>query len=150
MNTTDSEARALMMAVLDDEADAIQRQRFDELLAADAALRREFDELVSLKELTMNNQPQDPDKALWQSYWSGVYRRLERSVGWVLMSVGLIMLLLYGGWEVARGWLTSPDMPLWVKLGGVFAVIGIAILFVSILRETLFHHKHERYKDIER
>ena len=40
MNTTDSEARALMMAVLDDEADAIQRQRFDELLAADAALRR--------------------------------------------------------------------------------------------------------------
>jgi hypothetical protein len=24
------------------------------------------------------------------------------------------------------------------------------ILLVSILRETLFHHKHERYKDVER
>lgn len=150
MSTNDSEARLLMTAVLDGEADTDQRQRFAELLAGDAALQQEFDELKSLKELTMNNKQQDPDKALWQSYWSGVYRRLERGVGWVLMSAGLIMLLMYGGWEFAREWLTSPDIPLWVKFGGVFAGSGMIILFVSILRETLFHHKNERYKDIER
>lgn len=150
MNMNDADTRLLMMAVLDGEADADQRRRFAELLANDAGLQREFDELKSMKELTMTNQPQDPDKVLWQSYWGGVYRRLERSVGWVLMSAGLIMLLLYGGWEFAREWLRSPDIPLWVKLGGVFAGSGLVILFVSILRETLFHHKHERYKDIER
>jgi hypothetical protein len=150
MNTNDAESRLLMMAVLDGEADADQRQRFADLLANDAGLRREFDELKSLKELTMTNKPQDPDKVLWQSYWSGVYRRLERGTGWVLMSAGLLMLLLYGGWEFAREWLTSPDIPLWVRLGGIFAGAGLIILLVSILRETLFHHKHERYKDVER
>lgn len=150
MNTNDADARLLMMAVLDGEADADQRQHFAELLAADPRLQREFDELKSLKELTMTNKPQDPDKVLWQNYWAGVYRRLERGVGWVLMSIGLIMLFLYGGWEFAREWLGSPDIPLWVKLGGVLAGSGLIILFVSILRETLFHHKHERYKDVER
>ncbi|MEX0741100.1 MAG: hypothetical protein WD071_17335 [Pseudohongiella sp.] len=150
MNTNDTDARALMMAVLDDEADAEQRRRFAELLTDNATLQREFDELTSLKELTMNNKPRDPDDELWQSYWGGVYRRIERGTGWLLMSAGLIMLFLYGGWEFAREWLTSPDIPLWVKLGGVFAGSGLVILFVSILRETLFHHKHERYKDIER
>ena len=47
MNMNDAESRPLMMAVLDDEADADQHQRFVELLANDAELRREFDELNS-------------------------------------------------------------------------------------------------------
>ena len=150
MNIDNSAVQALMMAVLDGEADAAQIEELNQLLASDSALQTEFAEMKRLKEITMGNKPHDPEDALWQSYWSGVYKRLERGIGWVLFSVGAIALLLFAGWEMTRDWLTNSELPIWVRTAGALLGAGTVILFVSVLRETLFHHKHERYKDIQR
>lgn len=147
---TGDEVHQLMMAVLDGEASDIEREKLERLLTDDPALQSEYDELAGVKELTMNHQPKDPGNALWQSYWGGVYRRLERGLGWILLSAGAIPLLMYGGWQFAGEWFTNDSVPLWLRIAGGVMGAGMIILFVSVLRETLFFHKHERYKDIER
>jgi len=55
-----------------------------------------------------------------------------------------------GSWEAAREWVMSPEIPLWIKLAGISFWAGCAIMLVSVIREKLFLHKHERYKDIQR
>lgn len=147
---SNGEVHELMMAVLDGEASDTERETLERLLADEPALQSEYDELAKVKELTMNHTPKDPGDALWQSYWSGVYRKAERSLGWILLSAGAIPLLMYGGWQFASDWLTNDSIPLWLRIAGGVMGTGMIILFVSVLRETLFFHKHERYKDIER
>ena len=55
-----------------------------------------------------------------------------------------------GSWEAAREWIINPDIPLWIKVAGISFWAGCAIMLVSVVREKLFLHKHERYKDIQR
>ncbi|MGM0631687.1 MAG: anti-sigma factor family protein [Pseudomonadota bacterium] len=144
------EVHELMMAALDGEANDTERVKLERLLAEDPAMRTEYEKLAGVKELTMNHSPKDPGNALWQIYWGGVYRRLERGLGWILLSAGAIPLLMYGGWQVASDWFTNDSIPLWLRIAGGVMGTGMIILFVSVLRETLFFHKRERYKDIER
>ncbi len=144
------EVHKLMMAVLDGEASDTEREKLERLLAEDPALQSEYEDLAGVKELTMNHPPKDPGHALWQNYWGGVYRRLERGLGWILLSAGAIPLLMYGGWQFASDWFTNDSIPLWLRVAGGAVGAGMIILFVSVLRETLFFHKNERYKDIER
>lgn len=142
--------RELMMLVLDGEANTTQVQELESRMVADEALREEFESMKSTKEMTMSNRPPEPDAALWQTYWTGVYRRMERGFGWVLFSIGAIVLMLYGAWEFGRQWWSDDSIPLWARIAGGSLAAGTIILFVSVLRERLFFHKNERYKDIER
>ena len=140
----------LMMAVLDGEATPEREQELRSHLDADADLRREFEELKTLKYATMKTQLTEPDGTLWTSYWMNTYARIERGLGWILFSAGAILLLLFGAWEITREWLADPDLPFWVKTAGILLGAGSIILLVSVIREKLFLHKNERYKDIQR
>jgi hypothetical protein len=140
----------LMMAVLDGEATTEQEQMLRSHLETDADLRREFEELQTLKYATMKTQLIEPDGTLWTSYWMNTYARIERGLGWILFSAGAILLLLFGAWEITKEWLADPDLPFWVKTAGILLGAGSIILLVSVIREKLFLHKNERYKDIQR
>ena len=97
----------------------------------------------------MKNKPEAPLPAVWENYWMGVYIRLERGLGWILFSLGAIVLMLFGAWELASEWITDAGIPLWVRLAGISLAAGTIILFISVIREKLFLHKNERYKDIQ-
>jgi anti-sigma factor RsiW len=140
----------LVMLVLDGEASAAQVQELEQRLSADKALRKEYESMKAMKEVTMSNRPPEPGAALWKTYWAGVYRRMERGFGWVLFSIGAIVLMLYGAWEFGRQWWGDDSIPVWVRISGASLAAGIIILFVSVLRERVYFHKNERYKDIER
>jgi ferric-dicitrate binding protein FerR (iron transport regulator) len=153
MNTENQEkadARHLMMAVLDAEASEEQVQQFERLLAQDDGLRAEYEQMRSLKELTVSSKPLEPPHEIWDSYWQGVYRRLERRVGWLLFSLGAIVLVLFAVWEAGKEWIMDASIPLWVRLAGISVAAGTTILLVSVIREKVFLHKSERYKDIQR
>jgi ferric-dicitrate binding protein FerR (iron transport regulator) len=153
MNTDDQEkalARHLMMAVLDAEATEEQTQQFEHLLAQDASLRAEYEHLGSLKEVIVSNKPLEPSREIWDGYWQGVYRRVERGIGWILFSVGAILLSAFAIWEAGNEWIMDNSIPLWVRLAGVTLAAGASILMVSVIREKIFLHNNERYKDIER
>lgn len=142
--------RELMMAALDDELDPGQRQELDDALRADPLLRGEWDQLRRVKEVTGVMTLRAPSDRLWQDYWSSVYSRIERGVGWVLISIGAIVLLSWGAWQWVGDVLDTQDMP-WFAKAAIFAVVaGVVVLLVSVIREKLFVRRSDPYKDVIR
>lgn len=142
--------REWMMARLDGESTPEQDAEIDLWTSADPELRREYEQMSAVKKLAQQHQPGQLPPEKWDQYWLALYPRLERRLAWVLMSLGALILISAGSWELAREWLLSPDIALWIKAAGVCLWLGCAIMLISVVREKLFLHKHERYKDIQR
>lgn len=90
------------------------------------------------------------EEEIWQIYWTSVYNRLERRIGWILLSIGAIILLFFGGYKAVEEIIHDPTTPLLLKVGILTAMAGIVVLLVSLLRERLFVRKRERYKEVEK
>ena len=89
-------------------------------------------------------------KAAWQVYSQSVYNRVERGIGWILLSIGAMIILFFSGYQIVKGFIEDPSIPLIVKGGILAGVAGVAILLVSVVRERLFVNKRERYREIEK
>jgi hypothetical protein len=76
-----------------------------------------------------------------------VYNRLERRVGWTLTITGAAAALLVALYFLV----VIPWAPAAVKLAVELLLVGLAVLFVSVLRQRLFMLKTDRYsRDIKR
>ena len=91
-----------------------------------------------------------PSKDIWEDYWSSVYNRLERKIGWIALSIGLIILIGIGVYPAIKDLFVNPETPLILKIGILVFGAGGIIVFISILREQLFFRKKERYKEVEK
>lgn len=146
----DDRARRLLMAGLDGELAAAEAKELESLLAADPTLRDEWNRLVRLKEVTDTMKLREPPDQVWQDYWASIYARLERGIGWILFSVGAIVLISYGAWKGAQQLFADTTMPLFLKAAIAATIVGVVVLVVSVVREKLFMRSAERYKDVQR
>ena len=146
----DERVRRLLMSGLDGELPAEEREELERLLGSDTSVRAEWDRLVRLKEVTDTMKLQQPSDEVWKDYWGSVYVRLERGIGWVLLSLGAIVLISYGLWIGAQELIADTEMPLYLKGAILATTVGVVVLLVSIVREKLFVGRRERYKDVER
>ena len=143
-------AHALMMAALDDELSAVERAELEKLLAADENLREEWDKLKSVKEVTKTMTFREPPEEVWETYWVSVYNRAERSLGWLFLSLGLIVLFGWAGWHAVDAILADTQIPPWIKIAIFVAALGGGILFFSVIREKWFARKRDAYKEVLR
>ena len=90
-----------------------------------------------------------PPQEVWKLYWSSVYNRLERRIGWILLSIGGMILFFFGGYKAVEGLIKDPGLSLLLKIGILVFMAGIIVLLFSLLREQIFVRKRERYKEIE-
>jgi hypothetical protein len=135
---------------LDGELTAEQQDQLDEHLATCQNCRKEYEELLKLKEVTSNMRFSDLPDRYWASYWNNIYNRLERGIGWIFISIAAIILLAYGLWNLLNNFFVNETIPIVLRIGVGFGLLGLLILLVSILREKIFARKHERYKEVER
>lgn len=140
----------LMMGALDNELSGVERDEFERLLAESPERRKEWAAYKELKELTMKMRYSEPPQEVWDGYWLNVYRRIERSIGWVLISIGAMVLLFYGGFKVVEAILGDANTPWFMKAGILTLMAGGVVLFVSVLREKLFTRKTDKYREIQR
>ncbi len=143
-------ARHLMTATLDGELDGAERQELEALLAADQELESEWRKLNNLKELTQMSMISNPPEEQWGSYWQSVYNRIERGIGWILVSLGATVLIGFGLWQAISELLADTGVPGFVKLAILALGTGGAMLLISVLRETIFVRRHAPYKEVER
>jgi predicted anti-sigma-YlaC factor YlaD len=140
----------MMMGYLDNELNDEQKHRFEEHLTGCPECTKELKEFRKLKAITDEVTLVEPEDKLWQDYWGGIYNRTERSLGWIIFSIAAILLIIYGGFRAIEEILEDPTVELIFKVGLLTLLIGLAILFVSVLRERIFFWKRDRYKDVRR
>jgi len=143
-------ARRLMMARLDGELSGQEHQELERLLGENAGLRQEWEKLQRVKEVTGTMALKRPPEEVWDGYWRSVYNKAERGIGWILVSIGAIVLLSYGLWMMVGEILADADMPGFVKFFLFALLVGLAVLLVSVIREKLFTRKDDPYKEVER
>jgi len=144
------EYKDLMMGYLDDELSAEQKRRFEEHLSACPQCTSELEEFSKLKKITEDVTLVEPEDRLWQQYWGGIYNRIERGIGWILFSIAAILLTIYGGFKAIEAIIKDPEVETFLKVTLVILLIGLAILFVSVLRERLYFWQKDRYKNVRR
>jgi len=140
----------LMMGYLDNELDDEQKRRFEEHLAGCPECADETKEFKHLKAITDEVTLVEPEDRIWQDYWSGIYNRIERSLGWIIFSVSAILLAIYGGFKLIETIVTDATVGMFLKIGLLTLIIGLAILFVSVLRERIYFWSKDRYRNVRR
>jgi ferric-dicitrate binding protein FerR (iron transport regulator) len=142
--------RELLMRALDDELSPEERRELEALLDRDPTLRAERERLGRLKEVTAEMKLRNPPEQLWDEYWNSGYRRLERGIGWILVSFGVIVVGGWATWQFVTELIADTEMPPLIKAGILGASLGLVILTVSVFRDRLFVRKTDPYKDIQR
>ncbi|MFA5424804.1 MAG: zf-HC2 domain-containing protein [Phycisphaerae bacterium] len=140
----------LMMGYLDNELDEAQKFSFEQHVQSCKECAAEFEQFKKLKNVTDSVKFAEPEDVLWENYWSGVYNRFERGLGWLLMSVTGIALIIFGLFKLVEGIVKDPNVELILKIAILALLAGLAVMFVSILRERLYFWKKDRYKDVRR
>ncbi len=147
---TCNDYKDLLMGYLDNELSDEQRQRFEEHLAGCGECASELEEFKKLKAITDEVTLVEPEDRMWREYWGSIYNRIERGVGWIIFSIAGILLVIYGGFKIIEELIKDPTIGMLLKIGLLALIAGIAILFVSVLRERLYFWKKDRYKDVRR
>jgi len=142
--------KPLLMGYLDAELTELETLRIEQHLERCTDCTKELEEFRRLKEVTQNMRVLTPDARSWDEYWSHVYNRLERRIGWILMSIGAILILSYGVYSLAARFLLRSDFPIIVRLGIVALVVGFCTLLISVLRERIFMSRTDKYERIKR
>jgi hypothetical protein len=142
--------KELLMRALDEELSPQERTELDLLLADDPTLRAERERLGRLKEVTGEMKLRNPPEQLWDDYWNSAYSRLERGIGWLLVSFGVIVVGGWATWQFVTELIADTEMPPLIKAGILAGSLGLVILTVSVLRQRLFVRKTDPYKDIVR
>lgn len=140
----------LMMGYLDNELEEEQKKAFEQHLASCPECAAELEEFRQLKQITDEVTLVEPEDRIWQQYWANIYNRIERGVGWILFSVAAILLIIYGGFRAIEEIIRDPTVGVILKIALLALIAGLAVLFVSVLRERLYFWKKDRYKDVRR
>ena len=140
----------MIAGYVDGELTEAERSEFERELAVSSQLQIELEEFRKLKEVTSIMRYADLPLEVWEDYWQSLYRKLERGIGWIFMSIGAMLLLGFGAWEVFSQIFTDPTSPWYVKVGLPILLLGLVILVVSMGRERLFAYRRDRYKEVIR
>jgi anti-sigma factor RsiW len=142
--------KARVSGFLDGELSPAERKAFEEELKRDPELARELAAIQSMKEVTDTMKLSEFPDRIWERYWEGTYNRLERRLGWLLFSIGAMVLLGTGLYELVMALLKDVGEPWWIRVAIGAVCGGIAILFVSVLRERLFMLQKDPYREVKR
>jgi ferric-dicitrate binding protein FerR (iron transport regulator) len=143
-------ARQLMMAGLDGELSADERAELTRLLEDDERLAGEWERFKRVQEVTESMRYREPPQEVWQDYWSAVYSRLERRLGWLLLTGGLTVLLGWAAWRWIDVMLHESTLPGYIRVAIFAVVFGMIVLLVSVVREKLFVRRRDPYREIQR
>jgi len=144
----------LLSAYVDGELEPADVVRIEAHLALPASeseyARREIEKLRRLNQMTGTMSLREPPAEEWEVFWESVYNRSERSLGWLLLCAGVVLVGAWAVLQAVTALVADQNLPLYVK-GGIFGVAaGLLVLLVSALRERLFRRRRTRYDDVIR
>ena len=143
-----ADIKKLVVSYHEDVLDQGQKNQVEEHIRTCPECRKDFEETRKFEEVMGKMAFKKPPKETWEIYWTSVYNRMERGIGWIFMSIGAMILLFFGGYLLVEAIIQDPEIPALLKVGILAAMAGVAVLLVSFGRERLFVDKRERYKEV--
>ncbi len=142
--------KELISSYHDKELNEEKKKQIEEHLKECSECRREFEEMGKFEEVMNKMELKKPPREVWQIYWASIYNRLERRIGWILLSIGAMILIFFGGYKMVEGIIQDPSTSLLLKVGILTLMAGVVVLLFSLIREQFFVRKRERYKEVEK
>lgn len=148
MNAADShEAMERMLsAYLDEELTQAEAQRVELHLEECASCRTALEEMRRIQQLTARIPFRQPPDAALEAIEQRLSVQAPRRGGWALLLIGIAAWLVYTLVQVLR----HPRWPTVPELIAAAVVIGLLLLFVSVLRQRLLERPHDRYRRVKR
>jgi len=143
-----ADIKKLVASYHEDVLDSSQKRQVEEHIRICPECRKEFEETQKFEEVMGKMAFKKPPKETWEVYWTSVYSRLERGIGWIFISIGAMILLFFGGYLMVEAIIQDPEIPVLLKVGILAVMAGVVVLVVSFGRERLFVDKRERYKEV--
>ncbi len=140
----------LMENYLDKNLNKDEEAEFFKLVENDDNLKKEFEEQKRVKEVLSKMMLKNPSREIWDSYWLGIYNRIERGFAWIVISIGAILVLGFSVIKFIETLYLDSAVPLIMKIGIYTLSFGFVILIISLLRERIFSIKHDKYREIQR
>lgn len=150
MNSELNRFHTLLNKALDNLLTDEERIEFNSLLTSSTEYQEEYKSLKQIKEITKTMKLKNPPEEVWDKYWLGIYSRLERGLAWILISIGAIVVLIYGGFKAVESVIQDPTLAWFLKAAILMLIAGGVILLISVIRERLFLRKTDKYKEIVR
>jgi predicted anti-sigma-YlaC factor YlaD len=141
--------KPLLMGYLDGELTELESLRMERHLENCPDCRGELEDFRRLKEATLQMKVFLPEDKYWEEYWAHIYNRLERRFGWILFSLGAIMLSSFGLYKLVTHIFTN-DFSIFVRVSVIALLVGFSTLMISVIRERLFLIKSDKYERIKR
>lgn len=137
-------------AYLDEELEAAERGAFEEELTRNPELLKEVEAMRDMKNLMSGITLRKLPDCAWDNYRERTYNRLERRVGWILLSIGAMVLIGYGLYELVVFLVADAEFAWWIRVAIGALCAGVAVLFVSVVRERVFVWKRDPYREVKR
>lgn len=141
MREIPEEMEALMSGHLDGELTPGQEATLKEFLSTSEEGRAELERLRGLVDAASRLSIEAPPEEVWDTFYDNIYNQLERRSGWFITIVGATSLVCYVVFHFMVGSWASPIQKLLIA----GPLIGLFILFVSVLRQRIFVAKTDRY-----
>ncbi|MGH1363184.1 MAG: hypothetical protein ACRBF0_06475 [Calditrichia bacterium] len=150
-NKTPSEEyiKQLLMKQVDGEITPTESHELEAYLAKHPEVRRELTLFNTIKKETTEMKEFFMPEMAWEDFWLSTYNRVERGLGWIFLSLGLLLLWGFAGYEMVTEFI-SADMPAVVRWGIVSLWTGGGLLLLSVIRERLAVRKHDIYRKVQR
>lgn len=140
----------LLMGAIDNELSDKKQLEFEQLLNQFEVFNIQYQEFKELKEVTSTMKFKSPPPEIWDNYWTSVYNRIERGIGWIIFSIGIMLLVTYGLFKAIEAILIHPQLADIVKIGILALLAGFFILIISVFKEKFVMRKSDRYKEVIR
>jgi predicted anti-sigma-YlaC factor YlaD len=134
------------MRWLDGELSASEAQHYQAHVGECHECRRELASLGRIVRMTDELRLRPPDDEFWKGYWESVYRRSERRVGFVLLVAGILAVLGYGVFRALK----SPSLFTYEGISVMLILVGLLVIFISVVRERYHESKNDPYQEVER
>ena len=141
----DAHVGAMLSGYIDGELTQQERQRVEVHCDACSTCSQERDELMALRsdmgKLKLSTIGEDH----WRENMNDVTVKTTRGIGWLLFGGGILAVAGFG----LFAFIFSDHISTTEKLiaGAIYG--GLAILFISVLRQRLIERKTDKYKDVE-
>jgi ABC-type multidrug transport system fused ATPase/permease subunit len=132
-----------LMRYIDGEMPPEERAAVEAVLAHSTELQRDIALFSSMHEdlSSLRFRP----VTLRNTVWTRVNDRLTRPIGWILLVIGTVGWLVYGLWLYL-----SSATPTWEKLLTSAILIGVLLLFASVIHDRYREWLTDPYRHVER